>query len=230
MNRFRSRLPKLSELYDRFVTDDAQNFFRRFPARLRDENSATFGLYEQIERWLSYIPEPEWPYFTNKIKQTVFLCDLSRHRFWEQLHDVFNEALGVLTLRTNFGCEEVRLVPRKDSSTPDLAGQRGPLIHYLEVKTINHSQDERDSWYKEDKLKHTTLLPEALKNKIQSSYREAVSQLSAPDDAKTAKKIALLVFNPDYNFDPIDKPLEEPVRAYLIDIEKPSFEIICRIT
>src|SRR6266700_6624510 len=30
MNRFRSRLPKLSELYDRFVTDDAQNFSDAF--------------------------------------------------------------------------------------------------------------------------------------------------------------------------------------------------------
>src|SRR5438105_15901592 len=130
MNRFGSRCPNLSELSGRFVTDHAQNFFGRFPARLRDETSATFGLYEQIERRLSYIPEPEWPYFTNKIKQTVFGCDLSRHRFWEQLHDVFNQARGVLTLRTNFGGEEVRLVPGNDSATPDLAGQRRPRIHY----------------------------------------------------------------------------------------------------
>ena len=67
-------------------------FFRGFPARLRDEKSVTFAFYEKIEAWLSYIPEPEWPYFTDKIKQTVFLCDRSRRRFWEQLHDVFNEA------------------------------------------------------------------------------------------------------------------------------------------
>jgi len=78
MNRFRGRLPKLSELYDRFVTDDPENFFRGFPARLRDEKSVTFAFYEKIEAWLSYIPESEWPYFTDKIKQTVFLCDRSR--------------------------------------------------------------------------------------------------------------------------------------------------------
>lgn len=63
-------MPKLSELYDRFVTDDPENFFRGFPARLRDEKSVTFAFYEEIEAWLSYIPEPEWPYFTDKIKQT----------------------------------------------------------------------------------------------------------------------------------------------------------------
>jgi hypothetical protein len=229
MNRFRARLPKLSELYDRFVTDDPRNFFREFPARLRDVDSATFAFYKEIDVWLSYIPKLEWVYYANKIKQTVPLCDLSRHRFWEQLHDVFNEALGVLVLRRDFGCDEVHFVRPDGAPVPDLAGQRGQLIHYLEVKTINHSQDERDSWYEEDKLKHTTLLPKALEQKIQSSYGIAMSQLSAPDDARTAKKIALLVFNADHNFDPIDKSVAEAVREHLSSIENPSFEIICRI-
>jgi hypothetical protein len=229
MNRFRGRLPKLSELYDRFVTDDPENFCRGFPARLRDEKSVTFAFYEEIEAWLSYIPEPEWPYFTDKIKQTVFLCDRSRRRFWEQLHDVFNEALGVLLLRRDFGCEEVHFVRPKGACTPDLAGRRGPMTHYLEVKTINNSQDERDSWYHEHELNDTTLLPAALKKKIQSSYLYAVSQLSAPEDANTARKIALLVLNPDYNFDPTDKPIAEQIGAYLGHIEQPSFEMICHI-
>ena len=229
MNRFRARLPKLSELYDRFVTDDLQNFFRGFPARLRDENSVTFTFYEQIELWLSCIPEPELLHFTDKVKQTAFLCDRSRHRFWEQLHDVFNEALGVLLLRRDFGCQAVHFVQREDACTPDLTGQRGSMNHYLEVKTINHSQQERDSWYHDDKLNGTTRLPEKLKKKIQSSYLHAVSQLSAPDDADTARKIALIVLDADYNFDPIDKPIAEQIRPYLGCIEKPSFEIICHI-
>lgn len=103
------------------------------------------------------------------------------------------------------------------------------MTHYLEVKTINNSQDERDSWYHEHELNDTTLLPAALKKKIQSSYHYAVSQLSAPEDANTATKIALLVLNPDYNFDPTDKPIAEQIDAYLGHIEQPSFEMICHI-
>ena len=223
-------MPKLSELYDRFVTDDPENFCRGFPARLRDEKSVTFAFYEEIEAWLSYIPEPEWPYFTDKIKQTVFLCDRSRRRFWGQLHDVLTKPWASCSFAGTLDARKyISFVRPKGACTPDLAGRRGPMTHYLEVKTINNSQDERDSWYHEHELNDTTLLPAALKKKIQSSYLYAVSQLSAPEDANTARKIALLVLNPDYNFDPTDKPIAEQIGAYLDHIEQPSFEMICHI-
>src|ERR1051325_3761777 len=158
MDRFREELPKLSALYDRFVTDNPQNFFRDFPARLRGVGSATFTFYAEIERWLCHIPDTEWPYYIEKIGRRVLLYDLSRHRFWEQLHDTFNEALGAWVLRENFGCEEIRFIRPNGRPTPDLVGKRGSLIQYIEVKTINHSQEERDSWYRESPLRCTTRL------------------------------------------------------------------------
>ena len=138
MDRFRQKLPRLSALHDRFVTDQPQNFFRDFPARLHEVGSATFAFYAEIERWFAHISEAEWTYYTDTIGQRRFLYDLSRHRFWERLHDTFNEALGALVLRRNFVCEKIRFIRSNEVRRPDLIGERGSLIYYLEVKTINH--------------------------------------------------------------------------------------------
>jgi len=229
MDRFREELPILSALYDRFVTDNPRNFFTDFPARLCGVGSATFTFYAEIERWLCHISETEWPYYIEKIGQRALQYDFSRHRFWEKLHDTFNEALGALVLRRNFGCEEIRFIRRNCGQTPDLVGERGSLIHYLEVKTINNSQEERDSWYREPPLRCTTGLTGELKKKIENTYLGAFSQLTAPVGARAAKKMVLLVIDADYTFDPIDRLVADVVGEYLGSIERPEFEIICRV-
>jgi hypothetical protein len=119
MDRFRKELPRLCALYDSFVTDQPQNFFRGFPERLREVGSATFAFYAEIERGLGYIPKAEWPYYTDKIRRRTLLCDLSRHRFWEQLHDTLNEAFGALVLRRNLDARKYVLSVR--------TGARGPI-------------------------------------------------------------------------------------------------------
>ncbi len=68
-----------------------------------------------------------------------------------------------------------------------------------------------------------------LKTKIKSSYLEAVDQLRSPNDAASARKIVLLVLNPDYYFDPADIPVADVVYSYLATIEQPHFPIHCHI-
>ena len=230
MNQFRSMLPRLADLYDRFVTGSVDNFFHGFPNRLRSHDSVTFKFYSGVESWLSFMPAVEWDYYAQKVGQTVLLCDRPRKRFWEQLHDVLNEALGVKVLRSEFGCDIVRFVrPAAGSRIPDLFGQSASINHYLEVKTVNHSQDERESWYREDNPTHSEKMPKPLKTKIKSSYLEAVDQLRSPNDAASARKIVLLVLNPDYYFDPADIPVADVVYSYLATIEQPHFPIHCHI-
>jgi len=103
------------------------------------------------------------------------------------------------------------------------------MIHYLEVKTINDSQEERDSWYKEPPLTCTTSLTRELKKKIEDTYRGAISQLTTPPDAQGARRIVLLILDADYTFDPIDGTVADAVREYLSLIERRDFEIICHV-
>ena len=133
-----------------------------------------------------------------------------------------------MVLHRNFVCEKIRFIRSNEVRRPDLIGERGSLIYYLEVKTINHSQEERDSWYKEP-LRCTTSLTRELKKKIEKTYLGAIPQLAAPPNAQVAKKIVLLVLDADYTFDPIDKTVADAVREYLCLIERPDFDIICHV-
>jgi hypothetical protein len=223
-------LPRLADLYDRFVTDSVDNFFRDFPNRLRSQDSVTFKFYRRVESWLSFVPAVEWDYYAEKVGHAASSCDRPRKRFWEQLHDVFNEALGVKILTSDFGCDIVRFVRQAaGSQTPDLLGQTASIKYYLEVKTINHSDDERESWDGEDNPNYSEKMPGPLKTKIERSYLEAVAQLRSPEDAGSARKIVLLVLTRDYYFDPSDKPVAEVVHSYLASIEQSDFPIHCHI-
>jgi hypothetical protein len=99
----------------------------------------------------------------------------------------------------------------------------------LAAKTVNHSLEERLSWYDGAQLVHTTLLPETLKCKIRKGYEEAVKQLSAPADAKEAIKVAAFVLYPDYNVDPIEVELNSLFMDFCTEIELPDYPIRLRI-
>ncbi|HEY4247820.1 MAG TPA: hypothetical protein VGM64_13275 [Lacunisphaera sp.] len=232
MHDFRDPLPRLTELHDRFVADETNNFFRRFPRRLRDENSVTFRFYKRIEDWLSFIPKSQWVIFQGKVGAAVSLLDLKHKRYWEKLHDVFNEALGAKILRQNFRCQDIVFVPPTGKSeVPDLRGTKESRPHYLEVKTINHSLDERLSWYGGKDPVHTTELPLTLIQKIKSSYAKAITQLTAPVDSANAVKIVLFVLNPDHNVDPIEEELDQLFMDFFSSIENPEFPIhFCILT
>jgi len=226
MNDFRMQLPRLTELYDRFVSSDRNNFFLRFPQRLQFPDTVTLAYYRKIENWLSFVPASQWSLFQEKIGPTATACDTKNKRDWEKLHDTLNEALGAKILQENYGCSDVVIVPtRGNSKSPDWRGMVSTRPHYAEVKTVNHSLNERLSWYGDDKLLHTTKIPPALAKKITDSYTEAIEQLNAPLDAQDATKLVVFILNPDHNFDPIEEDLKELLMTFLEEIEIPETPI-----
>jgi|CXWL01.1.fsa_nt_gi hypothetical protein len=229
MADFSKDLPRLADLHSRFVTCDKRNFFYCFPARLEAKDTVTFDFYRIIENWMSYIPASEWEIYAAKIGPAALAYDEKRKRHWEKLHDVFSEAVGAMVLVKEFRCGEVRLVPASKSIAPDWRGVAAGRPHYVEVKTVNHSLEERLSWYDGAQLVHTTLLPETLKGKIHKGYKEAVAQLSAPADANAAIKVAAFVLYPDYNVDPIEVELSSLFMDFCTEIELPDYPIRLRI-
>jgi hypothetical protein len=199
---FRARLPRLADLHDRFHADSPKNFFRCFPSWF-DESEVTLRLYEQIERDLSFVPPSEWNAFAAKVGAMANRYDEGRRREWEQLFNVFSEALGARVLVEKYGCDVLRLVSTADGKTCDWFGSAAGQPHYLEVKTLNHSDDERKSWYNEAELVHTTFAPAALLAKARSTYDYAKTQLDAMPGAAEARKLILFVVHADYNFDPL---------------------------
>jgi hypothetical protein len=227
MDRFRKDLPRFASLYDEFVTQDERNFFLRFPERLAPTFTPTLAYYRRFEEWMTYIPDNQWSTFRRKVEENVLRYE--DRRFWQQLHDVFSEALGFKLLCTKYGCDSVSFFRPSERKTPDLIGRSQSAVHYLEAKTINHTQEERLSWYDLAELQHAVVLPPKVERKIGEAYAEAVSQLKAPDDAGTSVKVALLVFHVDHNIDPMDEAIESVVLRYLASIEKPDVTIECHI-
>lgn len=199
---FRTHLPRLADLHDRFRGDYAKNFFRYFPNWFA-ESEVTLRFYEQIERDLSFVPPTEWNAFAAKVGATVNCYDKNCRREWEQLFNVFSEALGARVLAEKYGCDAVRLISTSDERTCDWFGSAEGKPHYLEVKTLNHSDDERKSWYDEAELVHTTFVPAALLAKARTTYAYAKTQLNAMPSATEARKLVLFVVHVDHNFDPL---------------------------
>jgi hypothetical protein len=140
-------------------------FFRRFPLWF-DESEVTLRFYQQIERDLSFVPDSEWDSFAAKVGKTVSLRDKKNRRDWEKLFDVFNEATGARVLVEKYGCDALRLIATsQESNSCDWFGSSVGRPHYLEVKTLNHSDNERRSWYDEAMLTHTCLVPQPLLKK-----------------------------------------------------------------
>ncbi len=224
LSDLRQRLPRLADLHARFRSASRENFFRDFE-KWFNRSGVTYRYYKQIELDLSFVPEAYWDAFASKVGAVVNYYDKKHHREWEKLFDVFNEAIGARVLKQRFGCSEVHLSPTGKGETCDWFGVASCHEHYLEVKTLNHSDVERRSWYGEAKLVHTTLVPAALIRKAKSSYQKAKGQLDAMPRASTARKIVLFVVNADHNFDPFDGNVSDLLLQEFDKFEVPGYSI-----
>jgi hypothetical protein len=213
------------ELRDRISDDRPDNFFRDFPRRL-GYDPVTSNFYRGVELALGFVPSVSWPGYVDKVGTAALYRDRKRERHWEKLHDVFNEAFGAQYLVEQCGCTSVEIIVPSLGIAPDWRGVAKTRIHYLEVKTINHSDVERMSWFdKGTPLSHTVKLPAQLIRKTTEAYLEAVAQVNAPADADSAIKAVFFVINPDHNVDPCDRPVDELFKELFSTIEVPGVSI-----
>lgn len=225
---FRGRLPRLADLHDRFRTDLPNNFFRTFSLWF-DESEVTLRFYQQIERDLSFVPPSEWNAFAAKVGAVVNRCDQESRRDWEKLFDVFSEALGARVLVEKYDCDVVRLVSNSGAKTCDWFGAASGQAHYLEVKTVNHSDAERRSWHDEAELVHTSRVPAALLAKARISYEKAKRQLDAMPGSAAARKLVLFVIHADHNFDPFESSVRELLQLEFARFEDPSYSMLLAV-
>lgn len=200
--------------------------------RLVSDSGATRQYYQKIENWLSYVPKTEWSAFCEKISLTVNIYD--RYRHWESLHTVFNEALGAKILATRYRCRDIKLVRAStikkglQPKSPDWIGNNLSVTTFLEVKTLNHSQEERESWYTSKQPVHRTQVSPQLEAKIRSTYDQAIEQLSSVGTPEN-RRLVLFILNRDYSFDSINHSIESIMLSCLNKLERKEYPIVIHI-
>ena len=195
---FPSGLPRLEALWRRHPGASGRNFFRLFPQRLAGDR-VTFRYYADFEHCLSCVPQDQWEAFAAKIDETAEQFDTKQHRHWEKLHDVLNEARGARLLVRHYKCSTVQMLePSQTAKTPDWKGitPEGQL-HYAEVKTLNHSNEDQAMWAGGPVQPLTACVGEGLLNKLRSSYGSACEQLAAAPGAGKAVKAVILAVHVD---------------------------------
>ncbi len=223
---FPSGLPRLEALWRRHPEASCRNFFRLFPQRLSGD-AVTFGYYADFEDCLSYVLQDQWEAFAAKIDEAAGQLDTKQHRHWEKLHDVLNEARGARLLVRHYGCSTVEMLePSQTAKTPDCKGitPEGQL-HYAEVKTLNHSNEDQAMWAGGPAQPLTPSLGFSFRKKLRKSYFSACKQLAAARDAERAVKVVVLAIHVDHNIHSLDYSVSELIGRTLPAVECARFPL-----
>ena len=219
------QIDNLKRLREKFVDDDPQNFFHEWDRIFSSPIEVTVNFYERLDSWMSHIPDSEWEHFERKIEPVYRYCDLNKNRHWEKLFDVFNESFGFYVLSERYNCNNLRFY-EQEGKAPDIIGWADGIPHFIEVKTINNSQEERDSWYDNTKkLSGFFNLPDALKRKIEGVYKEAIDQLKSTVKFKNKKNFVGMIIKVDYNIPDFPDTITKKILDYLDEIEDEEYFI-----
>jgi hypothetical protein len=207
-----AKLPRLQALSRRPRLNCSRDFFLGFSCRL-DGAKATFDHYAEIEDCLTFVPCNSWNAFAEKVDKAACQLDHKHHRNWERLHDVFNEGRGARLLKKRYDCTWIEMLPAQaDRKTPDWRGMSvSKKLHYAEVKTINHSNEDQSMWAGGPEQPSTSGLSVAFHAKLEKTYREACQQLAAAEDADFAVKVVVLVIHVDHNIHSLDRSRREMI-------------------
>jgi hypothetical protein len=226
VDSFPKGLVRLEDLFLRNRQRGCRNFFNAFPSRLRG-SEATLAHYADIEDCLNYVPSNSWEEFVKKVNDAACQIDVKRNRNWEKLHDVFNEARGARVLRNYYQCYEIEMLPTKSGvKTPDWRGKTAAgAVHYAEVKTLNHSDEEQTMWAGGPQQPLRPYMSDEFLSKFRKVYLEACHQLAAVSDADSAVKVVVLAVHVDYNVVSLNTCLTDMVKRAASGVECARFPI-----
>jgi hypothetical protein len=211
---FPDDLPRLKDLWRRHANSTQENFFHLFPERLR-ACEVTFEYYADIEDCLDRIPWDQWSAFADKVSNVANHIDPKGKRHWEKLHDLLNEARGARLLHRVYRCGQIELIGAvPDAKTPDWKGINSEgVIHYAEVKTINHSEENQAKWAGGPSPATTPTLSCCFRKKLRETCEKAREQLMAAPSSETAVKAALLAIHVDDHVSPVSLTIEGQLKS-----------------
>ena len=193
-----SRVFELKNTLSDPATPDA--YFQNFEESLQG-NSQKLAAFRKIEAVLSVLDADAWTSLRRTASAHLIRPSANSGRGWQGLFDAFSEARGYAYLRS-VGCSEIRFISRADHPTPDLEATHEGRRVLCEVKTINISDDEagrRRRVYSGTPVasRTPTELGAQYLSKLSKTLANAVRQLEAFDQQRTARRIVFCVLNFD---------------------------------
>ena len=120
--------------------------------------------------------------------------DRTSGRHWTSLFGILNEARGYNYLQ-ELGYSKIKFIPRSSIQTPDIQGSASFGDALLEVKTINKSDVDISQM---GTLQEAHLgLPDGLKQKLASDYKNACNQLNSFPMKDPARRICFFCITLD---------------------------------
>ncbi|MCJ8141905.1 hypothetical protein MKI84_03160 [Ancylobacter sp. A5.8] len=206
---FRGQLPRIYELSDLIATPaPAGAYFHNLNASLA-AIPQKLKQYRDIEAELQVLDYDAWACLKAKVEPDLKRKDALRA--WEQAFNTLNEAKGYKYL-VSAGYSDIRFIPVSGQSTPDLEAFEGSRRILCEVKTINRSDQQRETFARNEVFDVVDQLDEGFFTKLECSLNNAAKQMRAYCSEADTRRIAYVIIN-------LDDILHEYADRYRVQLE-----------
>ncbi len=217
--------PRLCELYLESELGHQNNYFEHKNLRAALLRQPPELYYINLEQVLNLMDSDAWSEFKKKTKPYVTVKD--RWGWHTQIFERFHEARGYAFLKQQ-GYSKVHFIPEKPNQrTPDLWGTGNQGVALLEAKRIRDSDKENDELVMsmEQRImpmyEGASSLPEALKEKLNSTAQVAKEQLNNYELENVSRRILFLSIRLDLNCatNMVKQQIEQYLSQFEADIE-----------
>ncbi|MCC6569778.1 MAG: hypothetical protein IT315_11130 [Anaerolineales bacterium] len=225
-----SQFPKINSLFQASELENSANYFSLAIQREVLKSEFIQEFYFRLEKELAFLDETAWNQFRQKVLRYITVVDQTRG--YQQLFDCFNEIKGYIFLHSQ-GYKNIEFIAEINSApTPDLIGKDIDRAALVEVKTINHSDNEivhiKNNSKGQGMVVRDVLhaLPIALTRKIESTIETASKQLlSYNTEVEINRRIVYLYINSDVVLS-LDNRNIEALKNFCNGLQSESVEIV----